>query len=122
MSIKYYHYSQNNSGGSFVHDEYLSIHVVIAAHNTEHADERAEALGIYFDGAEDGSDCPCCGDRWFRVYGHDGRDFPHVYGEPVAHALPSGSIDWTRGEHPHTIVHHLDGSVDKYSTPKKTEP
>ena len=121
MDIKYYHYHQNNSGGSFHYDDDLTLDVVIAAHSAEHADERAVARGIYFDGVGNGNDCSCCGDRWCRAEDYDARDFPHVYGNPVAHAI-AGVIDWTRGEHPHTIVHHLDGSVDKYTTSKNPEP
>jgi hypothetical protein len=115
---KYYHYSQNNSGGDFVFDEDLTLNVVIEAESTEHADERAERLGIYFDGVPKGRDCECCGDRWDRTFEHDGRDFPHVYGESVADGVANRQlIDWTRGQHPHTIVHHLCGRVDRYTTP-----
>lgn len=60
----WYHYRQNNSGGSFSYSEYsgISVNVWIEADNAILADERAQAIGLYFDG--DG-DCSCCGDRWY---------------------------------------------------------
>ncbi len=33
------------------------------------ADSIAEDLGCYWDGVNEGSDCPCCGDRWYG--GHE---------------------------------------------------
>ena len=59
----FYHYSQNNSGGSFDFDKKAGIthHVVIEAESAEAADRKAESIGLYFDGE---GDCPCCGERW----------------------------------------------------------
>lgn len=61
--MSWYNYRQNNSGGSFVYDEYsgISVNVWIEADNAVHADDRAINIGLYFDGDED---CSCCGDRW----------------------------------------------------------
>jgi hypothetical protein len=41
--------------------------VIISAENAEEANKFAEKQGIYFDGVINGSDCPCCGDRWSRA-------------------------------------------------------
>lgn len=59
---KFYHFSQNNSGGSFDFDENSGIthHVVIEANSADHASARAQDIGIYFDGVRDGVDCGCC--------------------------------------------------------------
>lgn len=64
--LRWYEYSQNNSGGSFVHDSGSGIGyaVWVQARNAAEADSRAKSIGLYFDGVEDGSDCSCCGDRW----------------------------------------------------------
>lgn len=66
MKTKYFEFNQNNSGGSFEVDEKAGIghSVIIEANNAIHANAIAENIGIYFNGCDSGSDCPCCGDRW----------------------------------------------------------
>lgn len=66
MKTKFYELSQNNSGGSFVVDDKLCHRLFIEAESEEEAIDRAEDLGCYWDGVDEGSDCPCCGDRWYR--------------------------------------------------------
>lgn len=68
--MSYYLYRQNNSGGNFHYDPKTGIskEVYVEAGNAQEADNRAERLGIYFDG--DG-DCSCCGDRWSSAGSHD---------------------------------------------------
>ena len=82
---KFYHFRQTNSGGKFVVNENLNVHVIIEARNAEQANTLAESLGIYFNGCEDNYnyDCQCCGDRWSPVSEYDGQEFPHIYGSPV---------------------------------------
>lgn len=63
--MKFYEFSQNNTGGSFVTDDKLCHRVVIEATSEKEAIQKAEEIGIYFDGVENGMDCPCCGDRWY---------------------------------------------------------
>ena len=62
----YFIYRQNNSGGYDVRHDKLGIgnFVIIEAKNAAQANERAETIGLYFNGVEAGSDCECCGDRW----------------------------------------------------------
>lgn len=60
----YYEFRQNNSGGHFLEDDNVSIMVIIEACCFAEAKEKAEEIGIYFDGVQKGMDCPCCGDRW----------------------------------------------------------
>lgn len=64
METKFYEFSQNNTGGSFVTDDKLCHKIIIEAVSEEEAIQRAEDLGCYWDGVMDGIDCPCCGDRW----------------------------------------------------------
>lgn len=100
-------FRQNNTGGDF-HlrpDKGISVRVVVEAGSSAAADARAEAIGLYFDGVEDGHDCECCGDRWYRAHLRGGFDDP----ARVADAL--GSTDWTAGEAAYTYVHYLDGRV-----------
>lgn len=64
--MKFYELSQNNSGGSFDVDSKLCHRLFIEAENEMTALRIAEDLGCYWDGVDDGRDCPCCGDRWYR--------------------------------------------------------
>ncbi|MHC8516834.1 DUF7296 family protein [Sporosarcina sp. ITBMC105] len=61
----FYEYQQNNSGGGFDVDDKICHRVLIEAISAEDADEKAQEMGIYFDGVERGIDCDCCGDRWY---------------------------------------------------------
>jgi hypothetical protein len=45
-------------------DDKLCHRLVIEAFNEKEALSKAEDMGVYFDGCEDGRDCSCCGDRW----------------------------------------------------------
>lgn len=67
---KFYEFSQNNSGGSFDVDENVCHRLFIEADSEKEAIRKAEDLGCYWDGVENGSDCACCGDRWHTPYGH----------------------------------------------------
>ena len=66
MENRFYEFSQNNSGGSFVTDSKLCHRLFIEAKNEEEAIEIAESLGCYWNGVNEGLDCPCCGDRWYN--------------------------------------------------------
>lgn len=78
--MSFYHFAQNNSGGSFCGPH----HIVIEAQSTSEANIIAQENDIYFDGCRSGIDCRCCGDRWSEKWGDDlGDDQPCVYGEPV---------------------------------------
>jgi hypothetical protein len=64
--MNYYMWRQNNTGGSFITDDDVSRFVVIEADSYADAEEKAFSFGIYYDGVDDGRDCSCCGDRWYR--------------------------------------------------------
>lgn len=82
----FYTFRQHNSGGSFHHDDNLSIEVVIEADDCIEANNIAESLGIYFNGVEDGLDCDCCGDRWCKAYYDSGVELlPKVSEYTPAH-------------------------------------
>lgn len=105
--MAYFVYRQNNSGGSFVHDEgKLSHYVAIEAESASGAEAKAEELGIYFDGCDTGQDCDCCGDRWYRQ--SEPEELPAcVY------------IKWM-GDAPDMYVHNLDGTVEAVHLPQKS--
>ena len=64
--MKFYEFSQNNSGGSFDVDSKICHRLFIEAESSKAANQIAEELGCYWDGVDKGMDCNCCGDRWYR--------------------------------------------------------
>jgi len=60
-----YSFRQNNSGGYYTQPaKYI---IVKDARDSEHATEIALASGMYLNGVAAGSDCSCCGDRWYGM-------------------------------------------------------
>ena len=92
----FFTFNQNNSGGHFHESKHDGIceHVIIEAHDAKEANARAEEIGLYFDGCETGSDCECCGDRWFRVDDYDGNVEPLIYGNPAGECNDSYAIHY----------------------------
>lgn len=108
----FYHFNQNNSGGWCHNDEDLCHHVIIEAENASEANARAEGLGIYFDGVENGRDCECCGDRWYPVWGQ-GDDEPQIHGE---HPATYDELFVEPGE-VFCRVFYIDGRVAEFRKP-----
>ncbi len=65
MKTKFYEFSQNNSGGGFDTDDKLCHRLFIEADSNKEAISKAENLGCYWNGVDEGMDCECCGDRWY---------------------------------------------------------
>jgi hypothetical protein len=109
MNSKFFTFSQNNSGGSFARDNKNGIGewVIVEADNADDANNRAESLGIYFDGCEIGMDCDCCGDRWYRASEMDGTATPEIYGEPIEICEKS----FYRKD---VFVHYMDGTFRRF--------
>jgi hypothetical protein len=103
---KFYTFIQNNSGGHFSVNDRICEYVIIEAIDADDANMRAENIGIYFNGCENGRDCDCCGDRWNFQYNDDGNDVPSIFGTPVTKTYTS----WYRSG---CIIHYLDGRVEK---------
>lgn len=97
----FYAFRQNNSGGSFDIDLKSGItrYIIIEANSADHADDRAEEIGLYFNGCDKGWDCECCGDRWYRTYNSNATEQPALYGETVEEK-----------EGNDIAVHYLDGT------------
>lgn len=77
--MKFYQFNQNNSGGSFDVDNKVCHRLFIQADNVDEAAEIAESIGVYFNGVDEGMDCECCGDRWYRPWSDDDMVFPYKY-------------------------------------------
>lgn len=102
IDTKFWTFDQNNSGGSFHYDAKAGIGsaVAIEAIDAAHALARAEAIGIYFNGCDDGRDCECCGDRWSDCL-DEGTEQPTKYGAEL-----------TGGWGIPAYVHYLDGRIE----------
>jgi hypothetical protein len=102
---KFYTFHQNNSGGSYDLDDDLACEVIIEATDADHANQRAESVGIYFNGCQAEVDCECCGDRWNEVSELYATNAPMIYGEPaVSHEPLVG-----KGHEVYCVIHYLDG-------------
>ncbi len=114
---RWYHITQNNSGGSFDYDAVRGIthHMVIEATDWQHANSRALGLGLYHNGVENDRDCECCGDRWYPLHDRDKGDTePMVYGKPVA--KPSKQfIKWLKKGEFNIFVHPMEGKFQGYA-------
>jgi hypothetical protein len=111
--LSFFHYRQNNSGGKFFTDPHsgIGVDVIIEANTADEADRRARGIGLYFDGCENGRDCSCCGDRWYRASKFDRSEVPSHYGVPIEEATQW--TDWTPNE-PSGYIHYLNGSVEPF--------
>lgn len=87
--MAFFIFEQSNPGGRYCVTIELDRRVIIEAANEDAANARAEnEFGIYFNGAscqgycaysegegdtcDCSTDCPCCGDRWFRTWENRG--------------------------------------------------
>lgn len=111
---RYFHFSQNNSGGSFDISDSVAHHVIIQAYDAKDANRIAENIGIYFNGCETGADCDCCGDRWGEQWvNEEGDETPSIYGN-----IPETYEDvFTKSGQPVCHVYHIDGSKTTYRKP-----
>jgi hypothetical protein len=104
---RFFFYDQNNTGGSFDVDENVAEYVIIEAFDVEHANQRAQEIGIYFDGCAKGLDCDCCGDRWYPPW--DGEGY-----ETEDEAMERVRVTAWRKEHRiHYLVKEEDTNLDE---------
>ena len=111
----FYTYDQNNSGGFFKITKKIKHYVIIEADSAKEADEKAESIGLYFDGVKKDIDCPCCGDRWDKAddpdFGINGTEKPEIWGESVLEHLKESGMFWKE----EVIIYYKDGKVDVFS-------
>jgi len=104
--MPFFTFYQNNSGGVF---DGPAHYVIVEASDAEEAATRAETVGVYFNGVEDGLDCECCGDRWYPPSEGDGTEVPEIYGQPAAERASGWMAPGTG-----VCVHSIDGSKAWY--------
>lgn len=107
-TLGFYAFCQNNSGGYFETSANVAHTVYIEAENWEHANTRAEEIGIYFDGVSAGLDCRCCGDRWYDMWR---TDTPiHLVNTIEEHARERVGGMFSK----EARVHYLNGEVKSF--------
>ena len=104
---KFYTFRQNNSGGSFDHEptDGIGLAVFVEANDLAHAIQRAERIGLYFNGCDTGRDCSCCGDRWSEPWTDAGTEQPTLYGQPWRPAIEGEEpkLEWSIPSYIHYI-------------------
>ena len=111
--MAFYTFSQNNSGGYFIINKYLSQYVIIEANSADEANSKAKGIGVYFNGVEEGTDCDCCGDRWIEVYEGSACDTPLIY------EIPAGEYTRAYKEGSYCIIHFTNGTIVNLSSKGK---
>lgn len=125
--MSFFNFHQNNTGGSFDYDESagISVNVIIEADNDDDADIKLIRIGGYFDGCDDGRDCSCCGDRWYRSHESDGKDVPKVYSDEVhpGDRMPDKrfNMKWMKDGNAEGFIHYADGRIEGFWREKETE-
>ncbi len=111
----FFEYGQNNSGGLWDEDECVGTYVFIEAASAEEANDKAETIGIYFDGA----DCSCCGDRWSRVENCDDAtetlSVPHPTEEGRISPKEYAATDYSDWDSRSVVVHYADGTKKRFA-------
>ena len=109
----FYHFSQNNSGGSFIvdHRRGISVNVVVEGATVEEITERAKDIGL---------DCSCCGDRWYPPSYSTFDDTPCIYGQDVTAGVYVSDTKWI-DDGPEGYVHYMDGRVVPVILQKKVK-
>ena len=109
--MAWYTFSQNNSGGHFVLDKQqgLTNYVLIEGDTMEQILEKAEDIGIYFNGCEMDRDCPCCGDRWSEPWDDELDKEPLIYGTTPEEVIEKGYGWMERGYE--IVLHYKNGEM-----------
>lgn len=103
--MKFYEWSQNNSGGCFTVDDNVSNRVIVEAESYDTAEEKMFSFGMYYNGVSDGTDCGCCGDRWYTGDEVELKEFATV--EEYAQHI-TNRYGWF--DENDCIIHYADGS------------
>lgn len=108
----WYEFDQNNSGGYFVRDDFVSDVVFVQAMSSEQAGDIMSDL-IYTSDAW--SYCECCGERW-SFYNTRGYEVPTRYGKEVSKGVDLYSREG------YILFHGLNGRTLKWSGKQDDTP
>lgn len=109
----FYSFRQNNTKGVFqFKEDAFSVFTLIEADTRKDAVQKAETLGIYFDGRDKGLDCICCGDRWSKPSELDTNTFPEICRQDVSKGVYTcDTKQWKNNEHPEGFIHYANGKI-----------
>ena len=107
-SMKWFEFSQNNSGGYFIDNDDVCETVFIQARSAYEALNMAKFLFEPYS-----EYCGCCGERWsYYVDDSDGTDVPMIYGVSIYEAA-EGLF------RKKCILHYADGRVERVKFKKE---
>lgn len=101
----WYEFDQNNSGGYFEKDDFVSELVYVQAMSSDQAEEIMRDL---VDKADAWNYCDCCGERW-SFWNVKGYEVPMRYGKEVSKGVDLFSRDG------YILFHGLNGRTLKWS-------
>ena len=126
--MSFYHFDQNNSGGHFTINDRVSMDVWIEAPDSNSAEVFATEHGIYFNGCSEGSDCNCCGDRWYppskgnEILEHFGRPLIKIDTEHYTYAVDPDTkwptTYWSRKGEAEGWIHFQNGNKARVDAPE----
>jgi len=102
--VSFFYFTQNNSGGYFIIDDFQGEEVVIEAESLEQAKEIFWKLPLNHEA------CDCCGDRWSDFL-PDEKESLIVGGEDINNAKDTLFAT-------HFRVHYLNGKIEAYDLSK----
>lgn len=98
--LKWFHFDQNNSGGSFTLNDDVGEDVFIQAKDKQEATDRFDTLDN-----DAGCWCECCGERWSGC--GDQEDIPRLYGKSIFDEYRPFS------KNSYAVLHYADGRKEK---------
>lgn len=108
VKLRWWTFSQNNSGGWFYENEDVHHYVAIQAASAREAVAIAEDIFSPYTAY-----CECCGERWsYWADESDGADVPEIYGTPYDKQYAS----WSREA---IVLHYYDGRKETHTFPER---
>jgi len=119
--MKFFTYSQNNSGG-FYSGPYG---VIVEAPNQDVANALAESVaGVYFNGVRNGRDCQCCGDRWYpgwNEYDKAEDAFNDIYNQYMLDEMREHGIMLVSADGRSVLMTDIQARIEEGESPKNLE-
>ena len=105
---KFWHYSQNNSGGYFIESDVNGVcsDIIIEAETASDANRKLYKMSV--NTPEFFEYCECCGERWIvkDPVLDKGDDVPEMYGTPVSELVIFSSRNYC-------YIHRADGTIER---------
>jgi hypothetical protein len=108
----WYEFDQNNSGGYFERDDFVSDVVFVQAMDS---DQAKDIMNEMVDKADAWNYCDCCGERW-SFWNVEGYEVPTRYDRPVTEGVDLFSKDG------YMLFHGLNGRTLKWNGQVDSNP